>query len=470
MLSPLGLVLNSFKTGRADNSCCIGYSCFNLESGLVRNPKQDVFVPAFKARLEILNEPLGLKFSNEAMNEKNPKWNNAISRVLQTNLPEVWGNDFEIDKNLIMNTEGYDRLRYKTMVYPLPQNDMVLTRSAHVAQVANVSRTIAKQLGLNTDLVQAIAHGHDIGHSPFGHDGERALKKICAEFGLEPFWHEKNGVRMVDKFLLNYDKNGANNNLNLTYAVRDGIISHCGEVNDNLIKPRNEYFDLNAISKPAQYQPYTWEGVVVKISDKISYLGRDVEDAVRLGFYNEKNLKELQAIVKKTNPEFQGQVNNASLADLFIKDIVKNSSPLRGIGLSQGVAEVMDSIKKYNMEHIYVRDDVRLISQSQTNNILATVFKYYDSLYKGSNTIQSLAVKKDFQNACFRDWLVKYTDSPFKNPSDKNETVYDLRDRTNYRQAIIDYISGMTDSFAIKTYNAVNKDGKAPYLMNLLLH
>ena len=307
------------------------------------------------------------------MTNKNPKWNNAISRLKNTKVPDVWGCDFEIDKNLITNSEGYDRLRSKTMVYPLPQNDMVLTRSAHVLQVANVATAIAKQLGLNEMLVQAIAHGHDIGHSPFGHDGERALKYICQQYNLPTFWHEKNGVRMVDKFLTNINFNGENENINLTYAVRDGIISHCGEVDENCIRPRNEFIDLESIAKASQYQPYTWEGVVVKISD------------------------------------FSNQINNTSLTDLFIKDIVKNSTLQKGIGFSQEVAQVLDAIKKYNMKNLYVKDSLRSISKAEVQDILLTSFRYYDSLFSGVNTANNLKIKNNFYLNSFSKLLDKFS-------------------------------------------------------------
>ena len=360
--------------------------------------------------------------------------------------------DIDNDKNLIMNSEGYDRLRSKTMVYPLPQNDMVLTRSTHVLQVANVSTVIAKQLGLNISLVQAIAQGHDIGHAPFGHDGERALKNICKKYNLQPFWHEKNGVRMVDKFLTNINASGEQEHLNLTYAVRDGIISHCGEVDDNFIRPREMFCDLNSINQPAQYQPYTWEGVVVKISDKIAYLGRDIEDAVRLGFYNDKNLQDIKDIVLKFKPDFSNKINNTSLIDLFIKDIVKNSTPEKGIGFSKEVSKILETLRKYNTENLYKKDSVRCISQAQANEILLSVFNYYDSLFSGVDTIKTLKNKNSLYANSFRKWLVKYASNPEKTSISQINNVYNLNDRQDYRQAIIDYLSGMTDSFALKTY------------------
>lgn len=413
----------------------------------------DSFEPSvnFKASLTVLNGKDS--FIGYAMSPNNPKWHNAISRKLPNQ--NLSANSFDSDKNSIINTDGFDRLRLKCMVYPVPENDMVTTRSVHVMQVANVARTICKKLGLNDDLAETIALGHDIGHSPFGHNGEFALNKICKKNGLPSFWHEKNGLRMVDKLLTNVDTNGASQNLNLTYAVRDGIICHCGEVDENYIKPRNSFVPLSSITKPAQYQPYTWEGVVVKIADKVAYLGRDVEDALRLGFYSSVNLNELKNIVRVVKPDFNSEVNNSSLTNFFIGDIVRNSSPQKGIGLSSEGLYVMNSIKKYNMEHIYSKDEVRTISLSQTENILDTIFAYYDGLYCGGKTFSLLTEKDNKYCDSFSKWLLKRCIDVRRDFDNQNVPVYSINNRTDYRQAVVDYISGMTDTFAMKTYNYI---------------
>ena len=140
--------------------------------------------------------------------------------------------------------------------------------------------TIAKYLGLNTDLTRAIAMGHDLGHAPFGHEGEVELTKIRKELGMDAFWHERNSLRIIEDIELLEDNNKNYQNLNLTYAVRDGIISHCGEVDENGIMPRKEKIDLDTFETSGQYQAYTWEGCVVKIADKIAYLGRSEERRV----------------------------------------------------------------------------------------------------------------------------------------------------------------------------------------------
>lgn len=136
------------------------------------------------------------------MTPKNPKWQLAVTRFspLEHRKNDI-RTEFERDRNRIMHSEGFDRLRFKTQVFPLSENDMISTRSSHVIQVTDIARNISRKLGLNEDLAEAIALGHDIGHSPFGHDGEKTLKAICIQNGLAPFWHEKNSLRMVDKIL-----------------------------------------------------------------------------------------------------------------------------------------------------------------------------------------------------------------------------------------------------------------------------
>lgn len=396
-------------------------------------------------------------FKDCAMTENNPKWKYAIQRFtgIETKTNEI-RTDFERDRNRIMHTEGFDRMRFKTQVFPLCDNDMVSSRSTHVLQVSDIARNISKKLGLNEDLTETIAMGHDIGHSPFGHDGEKSLKIICQREGLPSFWHERNSLRMVDKILTLQNSKGKENNLGLTYAVRDGIINHCGEVDQNFIKPRDNAIDLYSITTPGQVQPYTWEGVVVKISDKIAYLGRDIEDATKLGILTKQNNKELKQILKKHLPNSDYEVNNTSLISLFVKDLVQNSSPQKGIGFSQPVFELMNDIKQYNYQNIYLKQNAKKISQSQCDEIIETIYKHYFSYYKGINTIDELAKagSNEFTDN-FKKWLIKYSSNAYRPQEYQNTVIYNLNSQQDYKQAVIDYISGMTDKYAIKTYNSI---------------
>ena len=174
---------------------------------------------------------------------------------------------FQRDVDRITHSKSFRRLKHKTQVFFAPSNDHICTRIEHVTHVESISYTIAKYLGLNTELTKAIAVAHDIGHSPFGHEGERILSIISKRDLGYSFWHEKNGLEFVDNIELLEDNNKYMQNLDLTYAVRDGIISHCGEIDENCLFPRNEFIDLKDYDYPNKYAPYTWEGCAVKISD-----------------------------------------------------------------------------------------------------------------------------------------------------------------------------------------------------------
>ena len=179
------------------------------------------------------------QLKHEAMTPDNPKWENAVTRAGSLTKKDIeLRSEFERDYNRILNSGAYSRLKHKTQVFYATNNDHVCTRIEHVNIVASIAKTIARSLGLNVELVEAIAFGHDLGHSPFGHHGERIIAQIMADENFPaPFWHEKNSLRMVDllETLPNY--NGEHENLNLTYAVRDGIVCHCGEVDENCLKP-----------------------------------------------------------------------------------------------------------------------------------------------------------------------------------------------------------------------------------------
>ena len=248
------------------------------------------------------------KFENYSATPENTNWEKIIKREspLYPRNNDI-RNDFERDYTRIIHSNAYRRLKHKTQVFFSPENDHICTRIEHVTHVESISYTIAKYLGLNTELTKAIATAHDIGHSPFGHQGERILSEISQRDLSYSFWHEKNGLEFVDNVELLEDNNKYMQNLDLTYAVRDGIISHCGEINENCIRPREEYIDLKDYSFPNQYAPYTWEGCVVKISDKISYICRDIEDAITLGILDE-HVDELFSLLNITsNSE---QINN----------------------------------------------------------------------------------------------------------------------------------------------------------------
>ena len=383
------------------------------------------------------------KFKEYSATPNNPNWEKIIKRE-----KEIYkrGNDmrseFERDYTRILHCNAYRRLKHKTQVFFSPENDHVCTRIEHVMHVESVSYTIAKYFGLNTELTKAIATGHDIGHSPFGHAGERILSEISQKEIGENFWHERNGMEYVDKIELLQDMNQNWQNLNLTYAVRDGIISHCGEIDENSLRPREEYINLYDYEYPNQYAPYTWEGCVVKIADKISYLGRDIEDAITLGILDEK-LEELYKILKQKEV-----INNTVIINHLIGDLCENSSPEKGLCFSEGTFKMLKEIKEFNYKYIYKAERLKPSARYFNiiiNEIYSTIKNNYGKKDKSVNpeVIES-----------FEKWLSNYWNLK-RNDKNKNDVIFDMKNERDFCKAIIYYISGMTDNFAIETYNKI---------------
>ena len=385
------------------------------------------------------------EFEKYATNENNPKWQNSIKREKEIyKRKNDIRSEFERDYNRILHCNAYRRMKHKTQVFFSPENDHICTRIEHVMHVESVSYTIAKYLGLNTELTKAIATGHDIGHSPFGHEGERILSQISERDIGEKFWHERNGMELLE------DINKNKQNLNLTYAVRDGIISHCGEIDENCLKPREENINLNNYKVPNQYSPYTWEGCVVKISDKISYLGRDIEDAISLGILDEK-LKDLYKILQSKEV-----INNTVIINHLIWDLCENSTPEKGLCFSDETFNLLKEIKDFNYKHIYtarkIKPAIRYFSI-----VLNEIYFTLKSTYDGKNTAYKMRkLKKMYPEVVgnFQEWLENYWNQQRKNDN-QNDIIVNMDDEKSFSKAIIYYISGMTDNFAIDTYNKI---------------
>ena len=394
-----------------------------------------------------------MKFETVAMMQNNPKWKNAIKREkeLYSRNNEI-RTDFERDYTRVINCNAYRRLKHKTQVFFSPESDHICTRIEHVAHVESISYTIARYLGLNTELTKAIATAHDIGHSPFGHEGERILSEISKRELGEAFWHEKNGVEIVDKIELLKDYLENKQNLNLTYAVRDGIISHCGEIDENNLKPREEAINLSEYKYPNQFKPYTWEGCVVKIADKISYLGRDMEDAIRIGILDEQ-LDELRQMlgIDKDEP-----INNTILINNMIYDLCENSSIEKGLCFSEKMYELINAIKKFNYKNIYMSDIIKP-SVEYFKLIINQIYKTLKRLYNGENTLIEIQKLKKFYPklmSSFEEWILNYWNLQ-RSEKCKNDVFINMENEKDYCKAIIYYISGMTDNFSIDIYNEI---------------
>ena len=386
------------------------------------------------------------KFEKYAANENNPNWDKIISRQSPLyNRNNFMRSEFERDYTRIIHSTAYRRLKHKTQVFFSPENDHICTRIEHVTHVESISYTIAKNLGLNTELTKAIAVAHDVGHSPFGHEGEKILSEISnKDLGIS-FWHEKNGLELVDNIELLEDTERFKQNLDLTYAVRDGIISHCGEIDENCLKPREEFIDLNDYKFPNQYAPYTWEGCVVKISDKISYLCRDIEDAITLKIF-------------KDIPGEEDIINNTNLINNLIYDLCENSSPEKGLCLSENALNLMNRIKAFNYKYINASDRIKP-STRYFRVVINEIYNLLKSMYDGQNTLNKLNDVSDiYPNLCkgFINFINDYYD--FDNRENlrlKNKVLFSIDNEKDFYKAIIYYISGMTDNFAIEIYNEI---------------
>ncbi len=391
---------------------------------------------------------------NYAANENNPKWNEITKR--RTQLYQQEGDmrtTFVRDYTRIINSSAYRRLRNKTQVFFSPQSDHICTRIEHVNHVESISYTIAKYLGLNTELTRAISVAHDLGHAPFGHKGEKFLSEISVREIGEKFWHERNGLWVVDKVELLEDYEKCRRNLDLTYAVRDGIVSHCGEVSDDGIIPREEAIDLeNDFTSPSIFQPYTYEACVVKISDRISYIGRDINDATDLGILPRQKINEIQEELSEVLGE---KMNNTILLNRLVTDVCENSNPERGIALSPAVKRAMDVVNKFNLENIYRCKRVEY-SDKFFKLVINQIYELLAEAWRGIYTFDELRKISVFYPKIierFCSWLIGYTE--MRSEEYKNDIIFDIANERDYKKAIITYISGMTDKFAIETYDEI---------------
>lgn len=242
---------------------------------------------------------------------------------------------FQRDRDRIIHCKSFRRLKDKTQVFLSPEGDHYRTRLTHTLEVSQNARTIAKALKLNEDLVEAIALGHDLGHTPFGHAGERALNRACP-FGFE---HSAQSVRTVDLL----EKHGQG--LNLTYETRDGILNH-----------------------QTSGRPHTLEGKVVRLSDKIAYIHHDMDDAVRAGILKESDVpKDIQAVLGSTPGE---------RLDHFIHDIVTNSMNVNDIVMSEEVAKAMTDIRKFMFENVY-KNPIAKSEEGKAEELMETLYFHF---------------------------------------------------------------------------------------------
>ena len=242
---------------------------------------------------------------------------------------------FQRDRDRIIHCKAFRRLKDKTQVFLTPEGDHYRTRLTHTLEVSQNARTIAKALNLNEELVEAIALGHDLGHTPFGHAGERALNRV-SPLGFD---HSEQSVRTVDRL----EKDGQG--LNLTYEVRDGILNH-----------------------QTSGRPHTLEGKIVRLSDKIAYIHHDMDDAVRAGILTEMDVpSDIRAVIGSSAGE---------RLDCFIHDIVTNSMDKNDIIMSESVAKAMKDIRQFMFEEVYT-NPLAKAEENKAEVLMETLYHYY---------------------------------------------------------------------------------------------
>ena len=271
---------------------------------------------------------------------------------------------FERDYTRIIHSRAFRRLRHKTQVFVDPRNDHICTRLEHSLHVASVARTISKALELNNDLVAAISIGHDLGHAPFGHEGERRLRELATAHDIT-FHHELHSLRVVDRLERMYDGHPG---LNLTFAVRDGVACHCGEEFKAQLCPDRDKKPEDLRSVRLGDLPATPEGCVVRCADKVAYLGRDLEDAITVDIISRDEIpQQVQDVLGSDNREIIGAL---------IGDIVSTSGS-DSIGFSPPVYEAVKTLMDFNYTRIY-SDQEKVTSRfKQVHDAMAFMFRKF---------------------------------------------------------------------------------------------
>ena len=285
---------------------------------------------------------------------------------------------FQRDTDRIVHSKSFRRLMHKTQVFLQPEGDHYRTRMTHTLEVTRIARTMARGLALNEDLAEAAALGHDLGHTPFGHAGERILNEIM-EGG---FRHFEQSLRVVDKL----EKNG--DGLNLTHEVRSGILCHGSGRNAN-----------------------TPEGQLVRLADKIAYINHDIDDAIRGGIIYPMDIPlEISHVLG---------FNHTERINTLVSDVIEASQGKSAVCQSEEKREAMTALREFMFEHVY-RNPVAKGEEGKAEDMVKTLFEYY--------VRNPDALPSDFQT---------------------------IRVEEGVERAVCDYVSGMTDNFAVETYSAL---------------
>lgn len=327
---------------------------------------------------------------------------------------------FALDADRILHSLAYTRYIDKTQVFSLIPNDHITHRVLHVQLVSKIARTIGRVLALNEDLIEAIALGHDLGHPPFGHDGERYLSKLCERHDIGLFshtWQAVNSLRFLEK---------KGRGCNLSLQTLDGILCHDGELHIDSITPqRNKDFSIleqemqqKRHKKGIKLQPMTLEGCVVRMADVISYIGRDVEDAIRLGLICRDDLpKEVVGVLGNTN---------GKIVYRLVEDLITQSQDRDEIRFSSRISQALLTLKQFNYKHIYKNKKIKTQS-SKIERLYGILFETFLNDLETDNQ----------QSVIFTEFL-----------SGMNE---DYIRRSKPAEIARDFMAGMTDDYFLRT-------------------
>lgn len=287
--------------------------------------------------------------------------------------------EFQRDRDRILHSKSFRRLMHKTQVFLAPEGDHFRTRLTHTLEVAQIARTISRGLNLNEDLTEAIALGHDLGHTPFGHNGEEILNKIHQS----GFKHNVQSLRVVDVL----ENTSSRRGLNLTQEVRDGIVNHTGS-----------------------QLPFTLEGQIVRISDRIAYINHDIDDAMRSGVIGMKD-------IPKSSLELFGRTHRERINNMVV-DVIRNSDGKDGIYQSEPFKKELDSLRTFMFANVYKSSRVKREEDlAKVEVVLSSLYDYF------LQNVQQL-------------------------PDDLKK----IAQKDGAEEAVKDYVAGMTDRFALNTY------------------
>ncbi len=328
---------------------------------------------------------------------------------------------FALDRDRIFYSGAFRRYTGKTQViyFASMLDEQLTSRIVHTLSVAQIAKTIGRLLSLNTDLIDAIALGHDLGHPPFGHDGEKFLSNVSRKYNIGYFHHNIQSLRVVDVIA----KKG--NGMNLTFQTRDGILSHNGEAHNQVLEPKadkneaslQEYIDKMTNGKSADMMPATLEGCVVRLTDTIAYIGQDIEDAIRIGLIKREELPQEAASVLG--------IYNGKIIETLVNDVVLNSEDKSYVCFSEKISRVLLELKRFNYKNIYKSDKLKVNHEKIERGFYLLFENYLKQLEN-----------EDKSSEIYRHFL--------------DYKITEYRQKNSKEMIVRDFIAGMTDRYFIE--------------------